>query len=148
MEGPPRKLSDRVIDRDMWIGILWVGTIMAVVSLFAFDLTAVGGMLEGSGDVVEGRTMAFTTLVFAQLFNTFNARSDHHQRLHHLFTNPWLWGAIALSTLLQVLVVQVPFLNQAFGTTPLTWTQWLIATALASLVLWADEAKKLLGRLR
>jgi P-type Ca2+ transporter type 2C len=147
MEGPPRKLSDRVIDRDMWVGILWVGTIMAVVSLLAFDLTAVGGMLEGSGDVVEGRTMVFTTLVFAQLFNTFNARSDHRSAFYHLFSNPWLWGAIALSTLLQVLVVQVPFLNQAFGTTPLSWTQWLIATALASLVLWADEAKKLVGRL-
>src|SRR5690606_18390606 len=67
MEHPPRKLSDRVIDRDTWIGILSVGSIMAVVRLFAFDLTAAGGMVEGTGDVVEGRTMAFTTLVFAQL---------------------------------------------------------------------------------
>jgi len=148
MSQSPRKLSDRVIDRDMWLGIIWVGAIMAVVSLFAFDLTAAGGMVEGSGDVVEGRTMAFTTLVFAQLFNTFNARSDHTSAFNHLFTNPLLWGAIALSTLLQVVVVQVPILNQAFGTTPLSWTQWLIATGLASLVLWADEAKKLVGRLR
>ena len=41
--------------------------------------------------------MAFTTLVFAQLFNCFNARSDRTSAFHHLFTNRLLWGAIALS---------------------------------------------------
>lgn len=90
--------------------------------------------------------MAFTTLVVAQLFNCFNARSDRTSALHHLFTNRWLWGAIALSLVLQVAVVQLPFLNEAFGTTPLTPADWLVCIALASAVLWADEAKKLLER--
>jgi len=43
-------------------------------------------------------------------------------------------------------VVQVPFLNEAFGTTPLSAADWLICTGLASIVLWADEAKKLISR--
>ncbi len=90
--------------------------------------------------------MAFTTLVFAQLFNCFNARSDRTSAFHHLFTNPLLWGAIALSVVLQVAVVQIPFLNDAFGTTPLSLTDWLLCTALASIVLWADEVKKLVQR--
>ena len=51
--------------------------------------------------------MAFTTLVLAQLFNCFNARSDRRSAFHRLFTNRWLWGAIALSALLQVAVVQL-----------------------------------------
>ena len=144
MRIPPRRITDRVIDRAMWIGILWVGLVMAVVTLAALDLRLPGGFIEGSGNIVEARTMAFTTLVFAQLFNCFNARSDRTSAFRQLFTNSLLWGAIGISTLLQVAVVQIPFFNESFGTTPLPLTGWLICTGLASLVLWADEGKKLL----
>jgi Ca2+-transporting ATPase len=146
MRRPPRRSTDRVIDLEMWIGIAWVGSVMAAVTLAALDLRLEGGLLGGSGDVVEARTMAFTTLVFAQLFNAFNARSDHVSAFHHLFTNRYLWGAIALSALLQVAVVHVPLLNDAFDTTPLSAQDWVICVGLASVVLFADEAKKLLGR--
>ncbi|MGZ6987235.1 MAG: cation transporting ATPase C-terminal domain-containing protein, partial [Ilumatobacteraceae bacterium] len=96
--------------------------------------------------IAEGRTMALTTLVFAQLFNAFNARSDRVSAFHKLFTNRMLWGAIGLSALLQIGVVQIGFLNDAFDTTPLSIGHWMICTGLASLVLWAAELKKLLGR--
>ena len=119
MSRPPRRLTDRVIDAEMWIGIVWVGAVMAAVTLLALDLRLPGGFVGGSGNVIEARTMAFTTLVFAQLFNCFNARSDRTSAFHRLFTNRWLWGAIALSATLQVAVVELPFLNDAFGTTPL-----------------------------
>jgi P-type Ca2+ transporter type 2C len=146
MRRPPRRLTDRVIDAEMWVGIVWVGAVMAVVTLLALDLRLPGGIVGGSGNVVEARTMAFTTLVLAQLFNCFNARSDRTSAFHRLFTNRLLWGAIALSALLQVAVVQLPFLNHAFDTTPLGLEEWLICVGLASVVLWADEAKKLLER--
>jgi magnesium-transporting ATPase (P-type) len=147
MRRPPRRLTDRVIDRQMWVGILWVGLVMSVVTLAALDLTLPGGLIEGSGEIVEARTMAFTTLVLAQLFNCFNARSDRTSAFSHMFTNPLLWGAIALSVALQIAVVQIGFLNDAFDTTPLAAEGWLICTVLASIVLWADEAKKVLQRL-
>jgi len=83
-------------------------------------------------------------LVLAQLFNAFNARSDRVSAFHHLFTNRLLWGAIGLSLVLQVAVVQLTFLNSAFDTTPLAPGDWLIGVALASIVLFAVEAKKLL----
>jgi magnesium-transporting ATPase (P-type) len=146
MRRRPRRLTDRVIDREMWFGIFWVGLVMAAVTLGALDLRLAGGVLGGSGDIAEARTMAFTTLVFAQLFNCFNARSDRTSAFHHPFANPLLWGAIALSLVLQVAAVQVSVLNDAFGTTPLAIDDWLLCTALASVVLWADEAKKLLER--
>ncbi|HET7760432.1 MAG TPA: cation-translocating P-type ATPase [Gaiellaceae bacterium] len=146
MERPPRRLDDRVIDLEMWLGILWVGAVMAVVTLLALDLRLPGGIVGGSGNVTEARTMAFTTLVFAQLFNCFNARSDHTSAFHRLFTNRYLWAAIALSALLQVAVVELPFLNDAFKTSALGLDEWLICIGLASVVLWADEAKKLLER--
>ena len=95
---------------------IWVGVVMAVVTLVALDLRR-AGVFGGSGGLDEARTMAFTTLVLAQLFNSFNARSDRRSALQHLLTNRWLWAAITLSFLRQVAVVQVPFLNNAFGTT-------------------------------
>ena len=146
MHRAPRRLTDRVIDGEMWLGIFWVGLVMAVVTLVALDLRLPGGLVGGSGSIEEARTMAFTTLVLAQLYNCFNARSDRTSAFHQLFTNRWLWGAIALSLALQVAVVQLPFLNTAFGTTPLTLVDWLICFGLASVVLWADEAKKLVER--
>jgi P-type Ca2+ transporter type 2C len=143
MRRAPRRLTDRIIDRQMWIGILWVGLVMAVVTLAALDLRLSGGILGGSGDIEHARTMAFTTLVLAQLYNCFNARSDRTSAFHHLFTNRLLWGAIALSVALQIAVVQLPLLNEAFDTTPLAIDEWLICAGLASVVLWADELKKL-----
>ena len=146
MGRPPRRLTDRVIDSQMWLGIAWVGAVMAVVTLAALDLGLDGGVLGGSGGIVEARTMAFTTLVFAQLFNAFNARSDRQSAFHHLFTNRYLWAALGLSVILQVAVVQLSFLNKPFSTTPLGAHDWLICIGLASIVLWADEAKKLVQR--
>ena len=143
---PPRRPENRVIDRQMWIGIVWVGLATAIVTLAALDLGLSGGLLGGSGGIAEGRTMALTTLVFAQLFNVFNARSDRVSAFHRLFTNRMLWSAIALSALLQVGVVQIGFLNDAFDTTSLSFGRWMICIGLASLVLWAAEVKKLLGR--
>jgi magnesium-transporting ATPase (P-type) len=147
MRRAPRRLTDRIIDARMWVGIVWVGAVMAVVTLLALDLRLPGGIVGDSGDIVEARTMAFTTLVLAQLFNAFNARSDRVSAFHHLFTNRWLWGAIALSVVLQVAVVQLPFMNDAFDTVALGLADWAICVGLASVVLWADEAKKLLVRL-
>ena len=90
--------------------------------------------------------MAFTTLVLAQLFNVFNSRSDIVSAASQVFTNPWLWGAIGLSLALQVAVVHLPILNDAFDTHPLDLGQWVTCLAMASLVLWVSEFKKLLVR--
>jgi magnesium-transporting ATPase (P-type) len=146
MAARPRKMTDRVIDREMWINITLIGAVMATVSLSALDMTLPGGVWEGSGTIEEARTMAFTTLVFAQLFNTFNSRAPRASAFHHLFTNHWLWGAIALSTALQIAVVHIPVMNTAFTTSPLDAGQWGLAIGLASLVLVAGEVIKVLRR--
>jgi P-type Ca2+ transporter type 2C len=90
--------------------------------------------------------IGITTLVFASMFTCFTARSDTTSAFAHLFVNPWLWGAIALSVILQVAVVHLSFLNVAFGTAPLELRQWLLCAAMASMVLWFSEASKLVSR--
>jgi hypothetical protein len=57
-------------------------------------------------------------------------------------------GAIALAVVLQVLVVNVPFLNVAFGMVPMNAESWVACAALASSVLWVEEARKLVVRRR
>jgi Ca2+-transporting ATPase len=143
----PRQLSERVIDARMWAGVVEVGLVMAVATLLTLDLYLPGGLIEGSRSLDNARTAGFTVLVFAQLFNCFNARSERSSAFHGMFANHWLWGAIALSLLLQVAVVNVGFLNVAFGTVPLTLEQWLLCAAMGSLVLWTSELRKLAWRL-
>ena len=116
MHQPPRPIGEGVVTRRMWRGIFFVGAVMAVGTLFVLDASMPGGFVEGEGSLPYGQTMAFTTLMLFQMFNVVNARSDEQSAFVHLFTNPWLWGAIAGSIALQVLVVYVPFLQHAFGT--------------------------------
>jgi len=144
----PRRPDERVIDGRMWAGVLAIGAVMAVVTLLTLDMYLPGGLIEGTQDLANARTAAFTTLVFAQLFNCFAARSESVSAFRNLFVNAWLWGAIALSVVLQVTVVHVGFLNTAFGTVPLAPDQWLVCVAMASGVLWFGELRKLAGRVR
>jgi len=146
MARKPRRSSESVIDARMWAGVLLTGVVMAVVTLLTIDIYLPGGLIEGTRDVSTARTAGFTVLVFAQLFNCFNARSETTSAFSNLFVNPWLWGAIALSVLLQVAVVNLAFLNLAFGTVPLEIDQWLLCAAMASVVLWFSELRKLAMR--
>jgi Ca2+-transporting ATPase len=103
-------------------------------------------LIEGSGTMAYGQTMAFTTLVLYQLFNVFNARSDSQSAFRELFANRWLWAAVALSLGLQAVVIYVPPLQQAFSTTALSFGDWLICAAVASSVLWLRELSKSVKR--
>ncbi|WP_343405350.1 cation-translocating P-type ATPase [Caldilinea sp.] len=146
MQRAPRPRHDRVINREMWLGFGLTGLVMAVVTLAVMDIALPGGLARGNGEMVFARTLAFTTLVFCQLFNVFNARSDYTSAFRYLFSNWMLWGAVALSAVLQVVVVYTPFLNQAFGTTPIGLMDWVLCIGMASMVLWVDEIKKLILR--
>jgi Ca2+-transporting ATPase len=130
----------------MWLGILFVGVVMAVGTLLVFDASLPGGLIEGAGTVAYAQTMAFTTLTMFQLFNALNARSDERSAFSGLFANRWLWAALALSVALQIAVVYVPLLQAAFSTVSLTPGDWLVCVGTASSVLWLREISKLLVR--
>lgn len=146
MERKPRHPDDRVIDTAMWWGVVEIGAVVAVVTLLTMDMYLPGGLIAGDRDLANARTAGFTVLVFAHLFNCFNARSETTSAFAHPASNPWLWGAVALSGSLQVAVVHLDILNVAFGTAPLTLDQWLVCTAMGSVVLWFSELCKLVKR--
>jgi Ca2+-transporting ATPase len=148
MNEPPRPRDEGVITRGMWAGNLFTGAIMAVGTLFVLDASLPGGLIEGSGNLRYAQTMAFTTVVFYSLFVVFNARSDKQSAFVGMFSNKWLWGAVLLSLLLQVGVIYIPFLQQAFSTVSLNLGDWLLCAAVASSVLWLRELSKIVLRAR
>jgi Ca2+-transporting ATPase len=143
---PPRPRGEGVITRKMWRGIFFVGAIMAAGTLLVLDATLPAGLIDGTGNVRYAHTMAFTVLVFFSLFNVFNARSDEQSAFASLLSNIWLWGAVLLSMLLQVAVIYIPFLQQAFSTVTLNAGDWLVCVTVASSVLWLRELSKLMTR--
>ncbi|BBY22433.1 cation-translocating P-type ATPase [Mycobacterium stomatepiae] len=144
MSQPPRAVSERVIDRRMWNNIIVIGASVAAATLFTIHLYVPGGPMPSSIDTA--RTAGFTVLVLAQLFNTLNARSETQSAFRGLGANGWLWAAIVFSAALQVAVVQLPFLNTAFTTEPLSLSQWLVCVAASSTVLWVSEIRKIILR--
>ena len=148
MARPPRKSGESAIDGAMWRGVVEIGLVMALVTLLTMDMQLPGGLIEGNKTLDEARTAGFTVLVLAQLFNCFSARSETTSAFLHLFANRWLWGAVALSVLLQVAVVHLKPLNVGFGTSPLSAEQWLVCVLMASVVLWFAELRKWASRHR
>ncbi|HEX6127519.1 MAG TPA: cation-translocating P-type ATPase [Candidatus Limnocylindria bacterium] len=148
MRVPPRRPEDRIIDGRMQANVVFIGLVMAVATLFTLDLFLAGGLVGGDSDLDHARTAGFTVLVLAQLFNALNTRSERYSAFSRFFANRRLLGAILLSLALQVAVVHLPFLNAAFGTVPLSIADWVVCAGIASAVLWADEARKLLARRR
>jgi len=81
MARPPRPLAEGVITGRMWFGIFFVGVVDGDGYAAGARCLRVRGLIEGSGTLRYGQTMAFTTLTMFQLFNVFNARSDEPQRV-------------------------------------------------------------------
>jgi Ca2+-transporting ATPase len=146
MDQPPRPIHERVVTPQMWRGIVLVGVVMAAGTLLVLDASLPGGFIAGAGSLRYAQTMAFTTLMLFQIFNVINARSDERSAFSQLFVNAWLWAAIGGSIVLQILVVHIPLLQRAFGTTDLNGRDWLFCAAVASSVLWLRELSKLVTR--
>jgi P-type Ca2+ transporter type 2C len=146
MNRKPRHVTDRLIDAKMWRDVIQTGLVIAIVTLLTIDMYLPDGLIEGNENLTTARTAGFTVLVFTSLFTCFTSRSDSASAIRGLFVNRWLWAAVALSVLLQVAVINLPILNIAFGTVPLTLSQWATCVAMASAVLWFSELRKLFLR--
>ncbi|MCF6736998.1 HAD family hydrolase [Blastococcus sp. KM273129] len=141
MDEPPRRSTERILNRTRLIRMFRAGAVMATGTLSVLALA------DGAFGAPVAATMAFTTFVLFQFFNALNARAERETVFtRHLFTNRWLWVSFGTVIVLQVLVVHVPVLQRLFDTTALTATQWLICTMVAASVLVVEEAIKLARR--
>jgi Ca2+-transporting ATPase len=147
MQRPPRDPKLGIITPTMWRGIFIVAAVMGAGTLGVLDAALPGGLFAGDGGIDHARTLAFHTLVLFSLFTVFAARSDQASVMRDLFSNGWLWVAIAVSLTLQLAVIYLPALQNAFNTVPLTASDWIISIVVASSALWLRELDKLRRKL-
>ena len=147
MERPPNDPKEPPVTRRAALRVLAIGGAFALSALLAFALV---GMLDLSGaedEVQHSRTVAFCTIVFSQLFFAFSSRS---QTLTigklGLFTNRKMIAAVAVSALLQLAVVYLPGLSDAFRTAQLGWEEWALILPLSMIALILNEIWKVAAR--
>jgi Ca2+-transporting ATPase len=93
--------------------------------------------------------MVFTTLCLAQMGNALAIRSDKYSLFSiGVFSNLALIGAVLLTFGLQLAVIYVPFLQDIFQTVALSPLELAVCLGASTLVFWAVEAVKWIGRQR
>ena len=149
MMAPPRPRAEPVVNRSLMKMIILVGLIAGAGGLLILSLYFPGGPITVRTGIDTGyaRTMTFVVLTLFQLFDSLNFRSLNRSILgRRLVGNPWLLGALAISTLMMVVVIYWGPMQQAFHTEALQPLDWVIAAASASVVVWAVEIYKVLSR--
>ena len=101
-------------------------------------------VLDSSEDKV--REMAFLTMSMCEIFHSFNLRSQRNSVFRLYGQNPVLWAAMIGSLILTTSVLEIPFLANAFGFTPVGAAEYGIALCLAVLVIPVVEAVKFFQR--
>ncbi|MCR1960514.1 cation-translocating P-type ATPase [Thomasclavelia cocleata] len=139
MERKPRKKDENFFSEGLGFTIAWQGVMIGVLTLIAY---AIGNQM----DHLTGMTMAFITLCGCQLVHAFNVKSHHSILNKRLFNNIYLWGALVIGILLQVILILIPQLSSIFKLQCLNVTQWLICIGLCLLTVVICEIVKLCHR--
>ena len=146
MKRPPRNPKESLLTLSFAGLIVWQGLLLAVVTLLAF-----GVGMNWHGTTAEGlrraTTIAFMTLALAQVFHAFNARSQSRSAFtDRLFTNGWLWAAVAFCLILQAAAVYLPLLQKVLHTVPPTASDWMLIAACSLMPIAVVELVKLMKR--
>lgn len=129
-----------LVDINLLFKTLFMALPMAIGSLVVF-------MSYYPSGLVYARTMTLMTMAMFQWFNAWNCRSERRSIFSlGFFTNRWLVAATLFVLFLQLLILQVPFLQKIFKTVPLSLTDWLMIMAVSSTVLIFEELRKWLAR--
>ena len=148
MERPPRRPGESIFAGGLGLDVVWQGLLVTALTLAAYFT---GVRLEtGVWQVAQsgvGVSMAFLTMSMAEIFHSFNMRSQRGSVFALPTHNPWLWAAMAGSLALSLGVLAWPLAAAAFGFEQLAPAQCGLALTLALAVLPAVELGKSLLRL-
>ncbi len=140
MQRPPRKTNESFFARGIGVHILWVGCLMAAITL-GIQAWAI------HNDIEHWQTMVFLVLSLAQLGHVMAIRSDTEMLIQKgVFSNMPLFLAVFFTALLQLAIVYLPFANELFKTAPLTLNEVLICFGASLLVPIGVEIEKLIRR--
>ena len=160
MKVPPRSKHEPIINKSMMghIALQSIGLFISVAAAFLFALTSMnnGNTLFYSGILADAaakgvhpidvaRTVAFATLICAELFRAFAARSEKISVFKlGIFSNKMMNIAVGLSLLMLVAVIYIPGVNSVFNNVALNPMAWLVILPLALLPFALSEISKLI----
>ena len=149
MRRPPRKSGEGIFAGGLGFDIAYQGILVTAITILSYIIGhsfEVGHFSMPVGVSEDGMTMAFLTMSMCEIFHAFNMRSQRKSIFSLKGQNVILWGAMLGSLALTTLVLEVPFLARAFGFTPISWTEYGVALALAVLVIPVVELVKWIQR--
>ena len=149
MHRPPRKSTDGIFAGGLGIDVAYQGVLVTVITLASYIIghcMEVGYFEMPHGVSEDGMTMAFLTMSMCEIFHSFNMRSQRGSIFKVHGHNKVLWGAMLGSLVLTTLVLEVPFIANAFGFTPISLPEYLVALGLSIVVIPVVEIVKLIQR--
>ncbi|HUC79559.1 MAG TPA: cation-transporting P-type ATPase, partial [Flavisolibacter sp.] len=142
MHRKPRGTKESLFADGIGVHIIWVGCLMAALTL-GTQVWAI------NTEHTHWQTMVFTVLSLVQLAHVLAIRSDEEFIYRKgFFSNPLLVGAVAITFLLQLGVIYLPFANSIFKTQPLTLSELGLCILLAAVLFHAVEAEKWIKKRR
>jgi len=140
MRRPPRPSQESLFAHGMWQHMVWVGLLMAGLTLVAQAWAYHSGS-------AHWQTMAFTVLTVSQLGHVLAIRSEKESLFSiGILSNRPMAAAVTVTFILQMATIYVPVFNPIFKTAPLSMGELAICLALSSVVFIAVEIEKWLIR--
>ncbi|NMB10219.1 MAG: cation-translocating P-type ATPase [Tissierellia bacterium] len=139
MDQPPRDPDEPILDKHsaILIGLQSVAITIATLGAYFYGLKHYGTDINGA------RTVAFATLILSELLRSYSVRSTKHTVFHiGIFSNKKLVIGTAISTILMLIVIYVPGLNDLFYTVPLGLKEWSVILPLSFLPFIVGELRK------
>ncbi|GAQ18867.1 calcium-transporting ATPase [Oceanobacillus picturae] len=129
MKHSPRNPREGVFARGLGYKIITRGILIGIVTLIGFMVT----YQNNPDNLIYGQTIAFTTLVMAQLIHVFDCRSEKSVFARNPFENIYLVFAVLSSLLLLLVVIYWEPLQPIFHTTYLGIRDWMLIIVLSAL---------------
>ncbi|KIL73508.1 cation-translocating P-type ATPase [Pseudobacillus badius] len=129
MKRPPRHPKEGVFARGLAWKIISRGFLIGAATLIAFIIA----YQQHADNLMYAQTVAFATLVTAQLIHVFDCRSEKSVLARNPFGNMYLIAAVISSFLLMVAVIYIPQLQTIFHTTPLAPREWLLVFGIGAI---------------
>ena len=149
MKRKPRNSKDGIFAGGLGFDIAYQGLLISVITLASYIIghcMEVGYFEMPRGVSDDGMTMAFLTMSMCEIFHSFNMRSQRKSVFTLHTHNKVLWGAMLGSLVLTTIVLEVPFVADMFGFTPVDLNEYLVALVLAFLVIPIVEIVKAIQR--
>ncbi len=148
MKIKPRPSNEPIITRELWTLTAIQAIVETIATLGAF-IVSLNTFETDPNNPVLSQTIAFTTLVVAELLRAFTARSERYNIWQiGAFANKWMVYAVSVSFVLLLGVLYLPFLQPIFDTVPLNTNHWLAILPFIVLPSLAAEGAKFVLRAR